>query len=80
MPPEPPRIAVDRIEGDIAVLDIGGDKTVDVPASLLPEGAVEGSVLTLTLALAADAAKDAAEARLERLRSRSPKPSGSLDL
>lgn len=42
------RIVVDRVEGELAVLQIGG-KTLDVPVSLLPEGAGEGSVLVLAL-------------------------------
>lgn len=44
-----PRIVIDRIEGDIAVLMVG-DASVDIPVALLPEGAGEGSVLTLALA------------------------------
>jgi hypothetical protein len=69
-------IAVDRIEGDRAILDVGGE-TVEIPASLLPEGAGEGSVLTLSLAPAVE--RTAAEARLERLRRRGPS-SGPIDL
>ena len=39
-------IAVDRIEGDIAVLDVHG-VMVDVPLSVLPEGLSEGAQLKL---------------------------------
>lgn len=48
-----PRIVVDRIEGDVAVVEVAGH-TLDVPVALLPEGAGEGSVLTLVLAAQQD--------------------------
>ena len=73
-------IVVDRIEGEVAVLEIDGT-TVDISAKALPAGAGEGSVLALTLD--ADAQRDvAAQARqrLERLKSRGPKKSGTLVL
>lgn len=41
---------VDRIEGETAVLEIGGE-LVDWPVSLLPEGAEEGHRLQLKLTL-----------------------------
>lgn len=44
----PARIVVDRIEGDVAVLEVDGQR-VDWPADALPEGAREGSVLGLTV-------------------------------
>lgn len=61
------RIVVDRIEGDIAVLEVNG-QAVHLPVSALPEGAGEGSVLRLTLA--ASTTRDAA-ARLARMQSSS---------
>lgn len=72
-------LTVDRIEGDRAVLELGGE-TVDVPLALLPEGAAEGSRLLLTLdpAGTADALAEA-EARLARLKARAV-PGGSIDL
>lgn len=64
-----PRIVVDRIEGAVAVVQVG-DETIHLPVSVLPEGAGEGSVLTLSLAPAQpDLA--AAKARLDRLQSAS---------
>ncbi len=36
---------VDRLEGDIAVLEIDGTRFEDVPLSRLPEGTRQGSVL-----------------------------------
>ena len=41
-------IAVDRIEGEIAVLDVHG-VTIDVPLSELPKGLFEGAQLNLVL-------------------------------
>ncbi|MCO4743964.1 MAG: DUF3006 domain-containing protein [Proteobacteria bacterium] len=43
-----PQIVIDRIEGDMAVVEIGGIQ-VDWPVSYLPEGAREGQAFTLTL-------------------------------
>lgn len=37
---------VDRLEGDIAVLEIDGTRFADVPLSQLPAGTRQGSVLT----------------------------------
>jgi hypothetical protein len=73
MPDQPATVAVDRIEGDRAILDFGGE-LVEVPLAALPAGAAEGSLLTLSLVDAAPSI-DEARARLERLRARS----GSLD-
>ena len=73
-------IVVDRIEGPMAVLEIDGDR-YDIPASALPDGAGEGSVLRLSLD--PDAQTDVAaqaRARLERLAKRSPKKGGTLVL
>lgn len=61
------RIVVDRIEGDVAVLEVGGT-TVDVPVAALPEGAREGSVLALTLQ---DSDSADMAARLERMQAKS---------
>ena len=44
------RAFLDRFEGDFAVLLLGDEgEQVVWPAKLLPEGAVEGSVLCVTL-------------------------------
>lgn len=42
------RAVVDRIEGELAVLEINGI-TVDIPVSLLPDDAREGRVYDLVL-------------------------------
>ena len=70
-------IVVDRVEGDVAVLDFNGT-SLDVPLAALPEGAGEGSVLTLALSSESDALSEA-EARLERLKKKNP-PKMSFDL
>ena len=72
-----PRLAVDRIEGDRAVIDIGGE-LVEIPAAALPEGAGEGALLTLQRASDADVLAEA-EARLARLRRLDP-GDGPIDL
>lgn len=69
-------IVVDRIEGDVAVLEIAGAR-VDVPVSVLPEGTREGDVLTFVRAPGDTA--DAA-ARLARLKARTKQGPGSFDL
>ena len=69
-------VVVDRIEDGIAVLEIGG-RRVDVPLEELPSGVKEGDRLTLILT---PADTSAAEARLARLRAKTPQGSGSFDL
>lgn len=53
------RAVIDRVEGELAVLDIEGC-TVDIPLALLPEGVREGQVLELTIV-----ARDPGELREE---------------
>lgn len=43
------RLAVDRTEGELAVLVDDDGRTFDVPLAALPTGAREGSVLRLTI-------------------------------
>ena len=40
---------IDRLEGDLAVVEIAEGKTVAIPRTSLPEGAREGNVLRLTI-------------------------------
>ena len=68
---------VDRVEGDLAVLEVDG-RTVDWPLALLPEGTAEGTALSFEVAIASASVDDAA-ARLARLRARTPQ-SGDVDL
>lgn len=73
------RAVVDRIvDGEHAVLLVGDDEVeLVVPAGRLPEGAGEGAVLTLELALDAAAAAARAEGlggRLEDLRRARSRP------
>ena len=69
MPASTPRIAVDRIEGSRAILDIGGEQ-IEIPAALLPEGAGEGTLLSFSIQ-ESEEIRDEATERLERLRARS---------
>ena len=39
------RAIVDRLEGDVAVLEVDGDRYVDVPLAELPQSIREGDVL-----------------------------------
>ena len=65
-------IAVDRIEGQIAILDVMGE-TVEIPVSLLPPDTNEGDVLTLNRVENGKDIQDREnKARLERLRARDP--------
>ena len=65
-------LTIDRIEGDRAVLIVGGE-AVEIPADALPAGASEGSRVKITLVDPSEQADalDRAEARLERLRAAS---------
>lgn len=88
--PEIPTLIVDRIENGVAVLE-GEDGSLDVPASWLPAGAREGSVLRVearrddgashvvfTLDPDAQAAR---EAEIRRLRDTIPEgPGGDIAL
>jgi hypothetical protein len=40
------RLVIDRFEGDLAVVEVDGGPTLDLPRWLLPEGAKEGDHLT----------------------------------
>ena len=62
------RAEIDRIEdGGVAVLMVGDAKTqVDVPASLLPEGAAEGDHLRISITLDKES-RDAASSRVKRM-------------
>ena len=48
---------VDRIEGDVAVIEIAVGKTVNLPLASLPEGTKEGSVLRLSIDREAEATR-----------------------
>lgn len=67
-------IRVDRIEGQLAVLELDS-RTVELPLELLPPGTREGSVLKLVLDVDSESAqRDRAQARLERLAAKSALP------
>lgn len=43
------KVTVDRFEGGFAVVETEEGQTFDMPAALLPDKAVEGSVISITL-------------------------------
>ena len=72
------RAVVDRVEdGGIADLRVGEDEglKVELPASLLPEGAEGGSHLTITLSLD-ESSRRAAEERVKSLQEKLEKRGG----
>lgn len=84
---EPHRLVVDRFEGDLVVVEVDGDRFLDLPRWLLPSGLREGDVVTaqveggeggerrVTFSLdraATEAARQEAQALLTRLRRRDP--------
>lgn len=69
-------IVVDRIEGDVAVLEIDG-KRIDFPLSALPQGTKEGDEVVLSLQKAREG--DAKE-RLDRLKKTTKQGPGEFDL
>ena len=64
-------VTIDRIEGGIAVLEVGGD-TVDWPVDSLPQGVKEGDRMTFAISRVSEPDLSAAEQRLERLRQSGP--------
>jgi len=75
------RAEIDRIEdGDVAVLIIGDDRKtqVDVPASLLPEGASDGDHLRISITLDKES-RDDASARVKRLQDKLAAKGGAQD-
>ena len=62
-------LTVDRLEGDVAVVELPDGTTIDLPTALLPPNTQEGSILRLVLDHDSTGARRAeAEARLARLR------------
>ncbi|HVF51892.1 MAG TPA: DUF3006 domain-containing protein [Pyrinomonadaceae bacterium] len=73
------RAVIDRIEdNDLAVLQVGDDgkTSLDVPLSLLPDGASDGDHLQITIALDKDSRRAATE-RVSALQERLAKRGGS---
>lgn len=63
-------VVVDRIEGSRAIVEFDGEM-IEIPASCLPAGAREGTILGLVEVHAPDVLAEA-EARLARLRAAGP--------
>jgi len=74
------RAEIDRIEdGDVAVLMVGDGKTqVNMPVSLLPEGASEGDHLRISITLDKES-REAASARVKRLQDKLAAKGGAED-
>ncbi len=75
------RAEIDRIEdNDVAVLMVGDDgKTqVDVPVSLLPEGAADGDHLRITITLDKES-RESAAGRVKRLQDKLAAKGGAQD-
>ncbi|MFO7259669.1 MAG: DUF3006 domain-containing protein [bacterium] len=81
------RVVVDRFEGDLAVVEVDGDRFLDLPRWLLPPGTREDDVVALTIRVSPDgsvtctarvdagataAARAEAERLIERLRQKDP--------
>jgi hypothetical protein len=64
-------IVVDRIEGDLAIVEVNGE-TTEVPLSHLPAGCTEGQVLDATGDDAATALLRETRERMNRLRASDP--------
>lgn len=43
------KVIIDRIEGNYAVVELRDGNVVDMSRKLLPEGAVEGSIIEITI-------------------------------
>lgn len=43
------RYIIDRFEGEYAVIELSGGKTVNIPKIILPENAFEGSIINITV-------------------------------
>lgn len=72
------RIVVDRVVGDVAVLEIAG-QMVEIPSSLLPENTREGEMLVFQRTSNSSVLAES-EARLERLKAASPQGPDIIDL
>ncbi len=72
------RGVIDRIEDGTAVVLVGEDEgeSLDVPASLLPEGAEEGDHLNITVALDKES-RNSAEERVKALQEKLEKRGGA---
>lgn len=87
------RLVVDRLEGELVVVEVDGGPVLDLPRWLLPAGVREGDVITVRSTAEAEgerklllrvdpeatrAARASVAERLERLRARDP--GGDIEL
>lgn len=81
------RLVVDRFEGNLAVVEVDGDRFLDLPRWLLPPGTREDDVVALTVRIGPDgsltctarvdpaataAAREEAERLVQRLKQKDP--------
>jgi len=52
------RVVVDRIEGDLAVLEVGGKGIVEWPMEFLPRGLKEGAILDVEFTINKEAERE----------------------
>lgn len=78
MTPKKCVLTVDRIEGETAVVEIGG-RRVDVPLAGLPDGTREGDIFAL-VPIDDKNARDEDASRLQRLKTRAKQGPGTFDL
>ncbi len=72
-------IIIDRIEGEWAILEFS-EKLVEVPLSLLPEGAKEGDSLVLSPAESDNSATARRKETVERVKRLRASDSGDMDI
>ena len=71
-------IVVDRIEDELAVLEVGGIY-IDFPVAALPEGCKEGDMLAFVTLDATEVLAQATD-RISRMRGMSNMGSGDIDI
>ena len=60
------RWIVDRFEGELAVVEVDGERFVDLPRTLLPADAAEGDVIAVNVRTDDEAARRVIETRVDR--------------
>jgi len=75
------RAAIDQIEdGGMAVLSVGDDEKtkIDIPVSLLPEGASDGDHLRITISIDKES-REASASRVKKLQDKLAQAGGAED-
>ena len=75
---------VDRIENNIAIIEVQQANTasvqIEVPLSALPPTTKEGDIILLEISTQTTDNLDAAQQRIDRLKSKFTQPTGIIDL